>query len=273
MLDRALQGLVSPEQAEAVAAYVDAASRKSDRERSDLAKDKSGVFTGALRRCRARGVICRVPMRLCGVVCGCGHDPCVQLRRRCVCSFLAAAPVCSQCHCCCPDRLAAGRPDSQPCPALHAGAFATNPATGQPIPIWVADYVLGGYGSGAIMAVPGHDSRDFEFAQKFGLPVTRVVAPADAAAAAAGGSSGGDGSGAAGASSSSSGAEAASSSSSNGDGLPYCEAGVAVASSSGSSGLDINGLPTAEAKDTVCVWCPVLCVLLQAVLHVSCCLL
>lgn len=56
------------------------------------------------------------------------------------------------------------------------GAYATNPATGAPVPIWVADYVLMEYGTGAIMAVPGHDERDFEFAQVFGLPIVRVVA-------------------------------------------------------------------------------------------------
>jgi len=55
------------------------------------------------------------------------------------------------------------------------GSFAINPASGEEIPIWVADYVLGGYGSGAIMAVPGHDSRDFEFAETFDLAVKRVV--------------------------------------------------------------------------------------------------
>jgi leucyl-tRNA synthetase len=56
------------------------------------------------------------------------------------------------------------------------GAYAINPATGEPIPVWIADYVLMEYGTGAIMAVPGHDQRDFEFAQVFGLPITRVVA-------------------------------------------------------------------------------------------------
>jgi leucyl-tRNA synthetase len=56
------------------------------------------------------------------------------------------------------------------------GAYATNPATGAPIPVWIADYVLMEYGTGAIMAVPGHDERDYEFARKFGLPVVRVVA-------------------------------------------------------------------------------------------------
>ncbi len=49
------------------------------------------------------------------------------------------------------------------------------PATGEKIPIWVADYVLAGYGSGAIMAVPAHDERDFAFAEKFNLPVRAVV--------------------------------------------------------------------------------------------------
>lgn len=93
--------LAAGAQKAAVEQYVEAASRKSDLERTDLAKDKTGVFTGS---------------------------------------------------------------------------FARNPATGKPIPIWVADYVLGGYGSGAIMAVPAHDKRDFDFAKQFGLPVTAVVA-------------------------------------------------------------------------------------------------
>ncbi len=55
------------------------------------------------------------------------------------------------------------------------GIQAINPATGKEIPIWVADYVLGGYGTGAIMAVPAHDERDFIFAKKFNLPIMRVV--------------------------------------------------------------------------------------------------
>jgi leucyl-tRNA synthetase len=60
---------------------------------------------------------------------------------------------------------------------VFTGAHAINPATGGEIPIWIADYVLMEYGTGAIMAVPGHDERDFEFAHAFGLPVPRVVAP------------------------------------------------------------------------------------------------
>ncbi len=59
------------------------------------------------------------------------------------------------------------------------GAYAINPLSGEEIPIWVADYVLMGYGTGAIMAVPGHDSRDFAFARHFKLPVTQVVTRKD----------------------------------------------------------------------------------------------
>jgi leucyl-tRNA synthetase len=55
------------------------------------------------------------------------------------------------------------------------GAYGINPLTGQEIPIWIADYVLSGYGTGAIMAVPAHDSRDFAFAKHFGLPIIQVV--------------------------------------------------------------------------------------------------
>ena len=66
---------------------------------------------------------------------------------------------------------------------VFTGSYAINPATGQPIPIWVADYVLMEYGTGAIMAVPGHDERDFEFAKVFGLPIVRVVAPRQSNAA------------------------------------------------------------------------------------------
>ena len=61
---------------------------------------------------------------------------------------------------------------------VFTGGFCVNPVTGQPIPIWIADYVLMGYGTGAIMAVPGHDERDFEFATTFELPITRVIAEA-----------------------------------------------------------------------------------------------
>jgi leucyl-tRNA synthetase len=65
---------------------------------------------------------------------------------------------------------------------VFSGGYAVNPVNGARIPIWVADYVLMGYGTGAIMAVPAHDERDFAFALKFGLPVIPVVARPDAAA-------------------------------------------------------------------------------------------
>ncbi len=96
--------ITTPEQAAAVKAYQEAAARKSDFERTELAKTKTGVFTGA---------------------------------------------------------------------------HAVNPVNGERIPIWIADYVLAGYGTGAIMAVPGHDERDFAFAKQFGLPVVTVVQPSD----------------------------------------------------------------------------------------------
>ncbi len=90
---------------EAVKKYREQAARKSDLDRTDLAKEKTGVFTGA---------------------------------------------------------------------------YAINPVNGQKIPIWISDYVLISYGTGAIMAVPAHDDRDFEFANKFNLPIIQVVEPQDA---------------------------------------------------------------------------------------------
>ncbi|HEU5350782.1 MAG TPA: leucine--tRNA ligase [Terracidiphilus sp.] len=60
------------------------------------------------------------------------------------------------------------------------GRFAVNPYNGERVPIWVANYILSDYGTGAIMSVPGHDERDFEFATKYGLEIRRVIAPADA---------------------------------------------------------------------------------------------
>jgi leucyl-tRNA synthetase len=61
---------------------------------------------------------------------------------------------------------------------VNTGRFAVNPFNGERVPIWVANYILADYGTGAIMSVPAHDERDFEFAQKYGLPVRRVIAPA-----------------------------------------------------------------------------------------------
>ncbi|MBG9589955.1 leucine--tRNA ligase [Cytobacillus firmus] len=91
-------------QQEAVQAYIDKVKSKSDLERTDLAKEKTGVFTGA---------------------------------------------------------------------------YAINPANGEKMPIWIADYVLVSYGTGAIMAVPAHDERDYEFAKQFDLPIKEVVAGGD----------------------------------------------------------------------------------------------
>lgn len=96
--------ITTAEQKAAVEAYQEAAARKSDLERTDLAKDKTGVFTGA---------------------------------------------------------------------------YAINPVNGAKTPIWIADYVLAGYGTGAIMAVPGHDARDWEFAKQFDLPIIEVVEGGD----------------------------------------------------------------------------------------------
>ncbi|MGA3172407.1 MAG: leucine--tRNA ligase [Chthoniobacteraceae bacterium] len=98
---RLVEEITTEEQWPAVRDYREKTSRKSDLERTDLAKEKSGVFTGG---------------------------------------------------------------------------FAVNPVNGERIPIWIADYVLLGYGTGAIMAVPGHDERDWEFAKKFGLAIRQVVA-------------------------------------------------------------------------------------------------
>jgi leucyl-tRNA synthetase len=96
--------IVTEEQWPAVREYRERTARKSDLERTDLAKEKTGVFTGG---------------------------------------------------------------------------FAINPANNQKIPIWIADYVLLGYGTGAIMGVPAHDERDLEFARKFHLPILEVVRPLD----------------------------------------------------------------------------------------------
>lgn len=71
------------------------------------------------------------------------------------------------------DRLATAREKT----GVFTGAYAINPANGAHVPLWVADYVLAGYGTGAIMAVPAHDERDFEFAQKFQIPIVQVIRP------------------------------------------------------------------------------------------------
>jgi leucyl-tRNA synthetase len=100
-----LEKIISAGQQEQVRAYIKAAGMKSELDRTDLSKEKTGVFTGR---------------------------------------------------------------------------YAINPVSGERIPVWVADYVLTGYGTGAIMAVPAHDTRDFEFAKKFNLPVVCIMDPKDA---------------------------------------------------------------------------------------------
>ncbi|MGO9776895.1 MAG: leucine--tRNA ligase [Terracidiphilus sp.] len=65
---------------------------------------------------------------------------------------------------------------------VPTGRYAINPYNGERVPIWVANYILADYGTGAIMSVPGHDERDFEFATKYGLPITQVIKPTDPAA-------------------------------------------------------------------------------------------
>jgi len=103
-----VEKLALPEKAADVKAYCDQAAAKSDLDRTELAKEKTGVFTGS---------------------------------------------------------------------------YATNPVNGEQIPIWIADYVLISYGTGAIMAVPAHDERDFEFATQFNIPITAVVDPGEAVSA------------------------------------------------------------------------------------------
>lgn len=76
------------------------------------------------------------------------------------------------------------RQESKEKTGVFLGSHAINPATGQPVPIFIADYVLAGYGTGAIMAVPGHDQRDWDFARALGLPVVEVIAGGDISQAA-----------------------------------------------------------------------------------------
>ncbi|MDT5137244.1 MAG: leucyl-tRNA synthetase [Mycobacterium sp.] len=71
------------------------------------------------------------------------------------------------------------RQESREKTGVFFGSYATNPANGEPVPVFIADYVLADYGTGAIMAVPGHDQRDWDFARQFGLPVIEVIAGGD----------------------------------------------------------------------------------------------
>jgi leucyl-tRNA synthetase len=76
------------------------------------------------------------------------------------------------------DEIARGAADKEKT-GVFTGGYATNPVNGERIPVWIADYVMMGYGTGAIMAVPGHDERDFAFALKFGLPIIPVIERSD----------------------------------------------------------------------------------------------
>ena len=100
---------------------------------------------------------------------------------------------------------------------VFTGAYAFNPVNGEKIPIWIADYVLISYGTGAIMAVPGHDTRDFEFATKFTLPIVQVVQPPEGK-----------------------------------DWRGYVDDGISA--NSASSEIAITGLPTPEAKRKITAW-------------------
>ncbi|WP_342318678.1 leucine--tRNA ligase [Corynebacterium mayonis] len=100
---------------------------------------------------------------------------------------------------------------------VFLGSYATNPVSGEEVPIFIADYVLTGYGTGAIMAVPGHDERDFEFATVFGLPIVAVLEGGDVSEAA------------------------------------FAGDGTHINSANG-EGLDINGLGTEEAIAATIAW-------------------
>lgn len=94
------------------------------------------------------------------------------------------------------------------------GGYALNPVNGKKIPVWIADYVLASYGTGAIMAVPAHDQRDYDFAVKYNLPIIQVVMPKDKSKIP--------------------------------DGVAFCEEGIAVNSG------ELDNLPTVEAKRKIC---------------------
>lgn len=102
---------------------------------------------------------------------------------------------------------------------VFTGAWATNPVNGERIPVFVADYVLMDYGTGAVMAVPGEDQRDWDFAEVFGLPIIRTVRPPE-----------------------------------DFDGQAYTGEGEAINSASETTGLSLNGLGIEEAKKTIISW-------------------
>ncbi len=111
---------------------------------------------------------------------------------------------------------------------VFSGRYAINPINGKEIPIWIADYVLASYGTGAIMAVPAHDERDFEFAQKYNIPITCILdpknAPEDVRSAVLAGNK------------------------------CWTEDGIYINSSNASEGLDINGKSKAEGIEITTSW-------------------
>ncbi|MDO5684866.1 MAG: class I tRNA ligase family protein [Bifidobacterium sp.] len=142
---------------------------------------------------------------------------------------------------------------------VFTGAFATNPVSGKRIPVFIADYVLMGYGTGAIMAVPAHDTRDFDFARAFELPITQVVAPKESMDGTAGETAAAaNNANTAGETAASNNAAATAATNAAGE-TPapldeaFTHAGVAV-NSANDKGLDINGLPLAEGKAAIIAW-------------------
>ncbi|PWN01705.1 leucine--tRNA ligase [Nocardioides silvaticus] len=111
------------------------------------------------------------------------------------------------------DRLSTERPKT----GVFLGRYAVNPVTGERIPVWAADYVLADYGTGAIMAVPGQDQRDWDFAKAFDLPIVRTVQPSE-----------------------------------DFDGEAYTGAGPAI--NSANDEISLNGMHVEEAKSTVIAW-------------------
>ncbi|GMA18831.1 leucine--tRNA ligase [Arsenicicoccus piscis] len=112
---------------------------------------------------------------------------------------------------------------------VFTGGYATNPVNGDRLPVFIADYVLMGYGTGAIMAVPAHDERDYEFATQLGLPIIDVVSPTDASGAADPVWAG-----------------------SVADGVAFAAAGVAI--NSHNDEISLDGLELAEAKASMTSW-------------------
>ncbi len=136
---------------------------------------------------------------------------------------------------------------------VFTGAFAINPVNHEKIPIWIADYVLASYGTGAIMAVPAHDERDFDFAEKHNLPIVRVVEESTQPISLTTGDGTGDGSsfgyGDGSGGGFGKGRSGTISGGGRGDGVEcFCGEGISV-----NSGF-ISSLPTAEAKTKITIW-------------------